>query len=417
MADSGGLSGRAGRKPDTANLISSFYLEMEYLLERVEGASNHYQTLGVDRSASSEEINAAFEQAVVVLQPPNYKVRQALPEELQSRIGSGFAKVSEAFDVLTDSERRSAYDSSTINKRAFIRFQPIETKWAPTRFSTRPLNPDAAQVAETSEPPAVEHDGSRTIDIRIFYEQQRAYVKASKDAAAKLRRCERFKLSIPALITGYERDGKKWKEVSKTTNVSRVGAAVMMARRIRHGMIVQILLPLPTKLRSHGFTEPSYNTYAIVRRVEPPSDGRRLVGFEFIGAHPPQDFVKHPWATFRTQKWAGPDRRREPREIIVERVEVEYLDAGCNVLAHETAVTENISASGTRIRVKSPPSEFDGLRIKCAKHNFQSLAVLRNQYVGKDDIERLSLEFIENNFPGLPTAASLAAAQEDSGER
>jgi hypothetical protein len=128
------------------------------------------------------------------------------------------------------------------------------------------------------------------------------------------------------------------------------------------------------------------------------------VGLEFIGAQPPGDFLKKPWATFKTQKWVGPDRRQEPRETIVERIEVEYLDAEQQPIGKEIAITENISPSGARIRVKDAPGNFECLRIKSPKRRFESLALLRNQFTGKDGIERLCLEFVESKFPVVPVA-------------
>jgi hypothetical protein len=55
MNNSGGLI-RTSAPQNTGKLISAYYLEIEYLLERIEGANSHYQTLGVERSADSEEV-------------------------------------------------------------------------------------------------------------------------------------------------------------------------------------------------------------------------------------------------------------------------------------------------------------------------------------------------------------------------
>jgi hypothetical protein len=387
---------------NTTGLISAFYLEIEHLLDRLERATTHYQALSVSPTATTAEINDAYEKAVVLLQPPEPKVREALPEELRSRIGEAFAKLSEAYDTLNDKERRAIYDGAAIQKSSYLRVQPLHLAWpkppAPQSDQPRASNDE---VQPKGEPAAVQ-ETDQTINIRVFHEQERAFVKASDEAAARLRRCERFKLSVPVLITGYERGGRKWKEVSKTLDVSRVGAAVKMSRRVKHGVIVHLILPLPTRLRSHGFTEPSYNTFAIVRRVQQTESGMRLVGLEFIGAHPPRDFLDRPWGTFRTQSWTGLDRRREPRKILVERIEVEYLDGSRTSLGKETAVTENVSASGSRIRVKNAPAEFDWVLVKSQKRGFESLAVLRNQYVGKDGIDRLCLQFVENKWPDVP---------------
>jgi hypothetical protein len=153
------------------------------------------------------------------------------------------------------------------------------------------------------------------------------------------------------------------------------------------------------KLRSHGFTEQGYNMYAIVRRVEPLTDGFRLVGLEFIGGHPPAGYLHKPHGKFRTQKWSGPDRRREERFEIAESVMIEYLDESQNIVAREVAVTENISASGARVSVKSAPPVLEMVRVTGANRSFESLAIVRNHYATEDGSERLCLQFKDNKWP------------------
>src|ERR1044071_8137900 len=99
MIDSGGpiIPGHGSGPLNTGKLINTFYLEIEYLLERIEGASNHYQTLGVERSSTSEEIIDAYQKSVSVLHPSYHKVRASVPDEMLVRIDKAFRKVSKAF--------------------------------------------------------------------------------------------------------------------------------------------------------------------------------------------------------------------------------------------------------------------------------------------------------------------------------
>jgi hypothetical protein len=139
--------------------------------------------------------------------------------------------------------------------------------------------------------------------------------------------------------------------------------------------------------------------YAIVRRVEPLTDGMRVVGLEFIGASPPPDYLHKPWATFRTQKWIGSDRRREPREGHAEAVAVEYLDELMQRIAREAGVTENFSLSGARVCVRAAPPEFEFVRVTSPNRSFNSLALVRNQWTGTDGFDRLCLQFVEQKWP------------------
>jgi hypothetical protein len=204
---------------------------------------------------------------------------------------------------------------------------------------------------------------------------------------------------MPIMIVGYDRAEGKWQEVGKTIDVSKMGVGVTMGRRLQPGLVVHVTVPFPTKLRSHGYSDPSYNVYAIVRRVEPLTNGGRVIGLEFLGEHPPEGYLKEPASSFRTQKWPGADRRRDSRAPLSEPVTIEYLDELLEPIRKETAVTENVSGGGSRIRVKIHSPESDILKLTCHRRSFESLAMIRNRYVGKDGFERLCLQFTDKKWP------------------
>ena len=397
MMNSGRLSARAsGSLPlNTGKLISAHYLEIDYLLERVEGATTHYQTLGLERSAGADEIISAYQKSVAVLHPNYHKVRAAVSDDMLERIDKAFKKLSQAFSDLTDTNKRAQYDN-VLNPRSATP-RPRDTPRAKKSLSTNPLQDQTREKGKKEPLPA-----AAAAEIRVAPELRPVFSKAStQTATTERRRCERFKLSVPALIAGYDHEGGKWQEVTKTIDVSRMGVSLWVHRYVKHGVVAHITLPLPIKLRSHGFSEPGYNMYAIVRRVEPPIDGRRVVGLEFIGATPPTDYLHQPWSTFRTQKWNGADRRREPREHRSEPVAVEYLDEAMKRISREAAVTEDVSPGGARVRVKSPPPSFEFVRITCPKLGFNGVALLRNQWTAEDGLKRLCLQFVDQKWPIL----------------
>lgn len=392
MRNSGGLI-RSSKPLNTGKLISAYYLEIEYLLERVEGANTHYQTLGVERSANNEEVILAYQKVVTVLHPSYHKVRASVPDEMLVRVDQAFKKVSQAFSVLTNSKQRTQYDGQNRTPRS---------------YSTLPLDlPKLQPQARTNAPQPKDGEASdnkrvnaEAVQINVAPEMRPVFTRASAHkASVERRRCERFKLTVPVLIAGYDPTGGKWQEVTKTVDVSRIGVALRMRKRVKHGLVVHITLPLPTKLRSHGFSEAGYNMYAIVRRVESLIEGMRVVGLEFIGASPPADYLHKPWATFRTQKWNSSDRRREPREERAEAVAVEYLDESMQRITREAGVTENVSPDGARVCVKAAPPEFEFVRITSPNRSFNSLSLVRNQWSGTDGFERLCLQFIDQKWP------------------
>jgi hypothetical protein len=164
-------------------------------------------------------------------------------------------------------------------------------------------------------------------------------------------------------------------------------------------MVLYLTLPLPTKLRSHGFAEQSYNVYALVRTAEPLTEGVRLVGVEFLGEHPPAGFLAKPWTIFRTKRWASKERRRSRREQRAEIVIIEYFDDKMRSISKEEARMENVGRYGLRVRGTKAPAEFDTIMVKCTRLRFESRASLRNRYVGKDGLERLCLQLTGRVWP------------------
>jgi hypothetical protein len=204
---------------------------------------------------------------------------------------------------------------------------------------------------------------------------------------------------LPARVTGYDRKNGKWNEMTETVDVSRTGLTLRLRKRMKHGMIVYITLPYPTKLRTHGYADSTYNIYALVRRVEPPRKGTRVIGLEFLGEHPPAGYLERPWAVFRTPKWNGTERRRVPRIERSEVVRLEYFTDEMHSITREEARTENLSRTGLRVAVKVAPPEFDLVRVSCPSRGFESLAAVRNRYMDKDGNERLCLQFVDKQWP------------------
>src|SRR5215471_16642186 len=112
MSNTGGLLRSGDATISTGKLISAFYLEIEYLLDRIEHAVNHYQVLGIERSAGNSEIMEAYQRAVSVLHPSHSKVRAAVTEELLKRIDEAFNKVSESSSLPGGPKAPLQYDLS-----------------------------------------------------------------------------------------------------------------------------------------------------------------------------------------------------------------------------------------------------------------------------------------------------------------
>jgi hypothetical protein len=365
------------RRGITGRLINSYYIEIGYLLDRVEQSNTHYQTLGVPRTAPKAEVLKAYHGIVSSLHPTDQKVRASVPEEMMKRIDKTFGKITDAFSVLTDSTERAKYDRSL------------------QRPSRRPIQVEIPrQVRQPVQADAPGHAASQDSHTILG-------PPASTQAAAKeRRRSERYNLAVPVLVTGHDQSGEKWKEVAKTVNVGRLGAAILIAHPIRLGSVLFLRIPMPLRLRNHGHSEPGYNVYAVVRRIDPAErEGSTVIAVEFIGEHPPSWYVKEPWAICTNDTWNGPERRREARLESSLPVWVEFLNESMKTISHATAVAENISPSGIRVSLKVVPAQFEFVRVSHPDTGFKSQALVRSRFRGEDGSERLCLQFTERKWP------------------
>jgi len=367
--------------------LSTYFLELSSLLDRVESSTTHYQVLGLERSASREHVDGSYRQVVSLIYP-EYNIGAVLPPDLNARMDHAFKKASLAFSVLASFTRRRAYDPREAPQ--------VEKPADPPADS--PNDPESVDSAIESRSRDVED--AREIRVPHQSSQPAVYSEYGKSGSGdNRRRCERMRLSMPARATGFDRKNGKWNEMTETLDIDRTGLTLRIRRRVRYGTVLYLTLPLPTKLRSHGYSAPHYSVYALVRRVEPPRDGIWVVSLEFLGEHPPTGFLDKPWAVFRTRKWDGSERRRAPRIRRTERVRIEYFTEPMQLLASEEAETENVSRTGLRISVKAAPSEFDIVRVRSVAHRFDALAAPRNRFVAKDGIERLCVQFIDKEWP------------------
>lgn len=346
--------------PNDADIerISSYYFELERLLQRVGDSETHYNVLGVEKNASADEIGKAYRVAVGILKPDGVAA-DAMPDGLLERVDDAFDRVSTAFSLLTNVARRRDY-----NRRLAARSNPLadeELLHEPTGTSRHP-------------------GGNR------------------RAAGNDRRRARRLKLLLPVTVTGYDRRTGRWQEETYTVDVSRTGIALRLKKRLAYGGILHLRLPLPAALRSHGRTEEMFEVYALVRRIEPAREGVRVVGFEFLGERPPLGFLNRPWAPFRTL-WTGPDRRRETRVTHSQMVVVEFLDESLNPIRQEPAVLENVSRGGARVYVRQTPPECEMVRVVTLTCDFESMAVVCNRYVDRDGLERVCVRFIDRQWP------------------
>ncbi len=337
----------APKKAYSPEQIMAYELELGDLLERAERATTHYEVLGLDALATTGEVKLAYMRASALLNPSYYSLELPQPKELLPKIDNAFAKVSQAFAVLVNFNRRAEYDDSL--------FQRAESQ------------PESS----------------------IKENEVAGEIKASER-----RRHQRFELSLPVRVSGYDRKGGKWHEMTQSVDASMTGTALTLSMPVRKGMILSLSMPMPMTLRSHGFFDDTYEVYAIVRRVKRKDEKVSLIGVEFLGEQPPEAYFEKPWGVFQSETLEGEERRKAPRKKQSKPVNIEYLDGKNQLISREDAVAEDISKVGMRVCVKHAPIEYFIVKVFADKGKFETLAFVTERFRGEDGLERLCLQFV-----------------------
>lgn len=102
----------------------------------MEGTENLYQILGVRESATEEELKNAYRKLVKKYHPDSH------PEDKECE--KKFLAVSEAYRVLSDPQKRKAYDTKHSQGRERVHAKQSQKRWNPKTGNPKtgnPLNP------------------------------------------------------------------------------------------------------------------------------------------------------------------------------------------------------------------------------------------------------------------------------------
>jgi hypothetical protein len=366
--------------------ISQACAQIEILLEQVEQSITHYQVLGIPRSADSDEILSSYQDVMRRLTPQFYNIQYSFPIPFSVRLKRALRKTREAYDVLGHCVKRIEYDKY-ISRRATV---PIPVSIPDGPSAQHQIMRDGQGPAESAAriPPVPKEAKGKS--------KQVAHTTPGGKTGSEVRRIPRLRLSVPARVVGHDKKLGQWNEIAATTNLSKFGIGLVLRHRVRRGMVLHLSMPMPVKFRSHSHHEATYGTYAIVRRVDQPKKGERIVGLEFLGPSPPAGYIDRPWSNFRIQTWSGRDRRRETRLIRSEAAQIEFLNEAMEVVGTEQGITENICPGGAQVCLNNIPVDVDYVRIVCTRIGLRSTAYIRDMYRGKDGKPRISLEFVED---------------------
>lgn len=139
-------------------------------------SADYYEILGVTRRATTGEIKNAYYRLAKKFHPDKY--RQPEHAELRSKLEALFAKVTQAYETLSDGGQRAAYDDRTKHGSVAQQPQAAAEAAAARKTGTGPLDPEAApqtcQVTDESGGHAQPVAPPPAQAAEFYYQQGRA---------------------------------------------------------------------------------------------------------------------------------------------------------------------------------------------------------------------------------------------------
>ena len=223
--------------------------ELGLLASLITDEPDHYTVLGVNRNATSDEIQNAYCLAVEFFHPLKSRKITESDSVMHWRLSSAFLRIEEAFTVLSRPSRRKVYDD-TLHSRPGRSAARLHRHGRPD--SLKPLR-DGRSDAAAIRP------------------------EANKVRTRELRRVERIPLNLPVKVT-FEHH---WQELAETLDVSPLGVRFRLSRHLEPGSELRLELPMPKSLRTHSYDDDLYVIRAYVIYVSNLESGRQVVA-EFI---------------------------------------------------------------------------------------------------------------------------------------
>ncbi|MBA3768160.1 MAG: PilZ domain-containing protein [Acidobacteria bacterium] len=237
---------------------------------------------------------------------------------------------------------------------------------------------------------------------------------------------ERLEIQLPVRVHCRESEDHGWVEKTQLIDITPFGARLLIGRPTEPGRLLHLTMPLPRQLRCFDYTDEQYNIWALVRHARPlarESNGlpRFEIGVAFIGKHSPLSFETDPARRYEISDapsdnnlWSmreRPDaeashaslseRRAEARSTVTTDVVVEVYDADGKVFAGEYARTENISRRGMAVICELDIARGRYVRVRSAHYQVAVIAAVRRLRRGRDGLNRMHLEFVDQRWPPL----------------
>lgn len=121
---------------------------LDEFFERLSNATNHYQVLDVAAKAGVEQIKQSYYALARRYHPDRFRVKASTSQH--ARIESAFARVTQAYEILTNSAARLTYDAKLAAQEKSRKFAKSAPKSSKQQSVTNEARPEAAIRSETN---------------------------------------------------------------------------------------------------------------------------------------------------------------------------------------------------------------------------------------------------------------------------
>jgi hypothetical protein len=220
-------------------------------------------------------------------------------------------------------------------------------------------------------------------------------------ATTDRRKDPRMSLSVPVRVQGHDADGSAWEEMTNSDETSFGGVSFALRHPAAAGQVLQLAIPLPKRFRRYDLSDSSYRIYALVRDLRPAGAGAR-VGVMFLGRTPPRGYEHNPGGRYLLPSDPSPqprERRKCSRLDLFLNLKLQRSQAGSLPAEEEQTVAENVGKKGARVMTSMTVSKGEVVVVQELGGPFRTRAEIKNIYIGKDNVPRLNLCFLDGEAP------------------
>jgi curved DNA-binding protein CbpA len=174
-------SAQAGKVSTPSEVPYDEQSEIDALFAKTRPTTDHYQMLGVRRSASATDIKRAYYALAKRFHPDRF--RKGADAEQLARIESAFARIAQAYDTLKDKTSRAGYDSKLLKQEATAR-SSMATSASKQAGNNSGQSVPRASDAQVSPPADNQQAGSNAYQAEELFQKGLSALQQGNNAYA-----------------------------------------------------------------------------------------------------------------------------------------------------------------------------------------------------------------------------------------